>query len=165
MMDALTSLDMDDPFAPPEAEPTAGRERGAGITRRKRRVLPHGKQREARFNVRLLPAERAAMTSAARRAGFRNASAWARTSLLAACEQGPVVMVSEAALAEVARLRRDLNSGVGSNLNQALTHANALAKRGQSAEGDSLLVAVEEAREALAVVLGELRRLLRPAGR
>ena len=164
-MDALTSHDMDDPFAPPEAEPTAGRERGVSLARRKRRVVPHGKQREAGFNVRLLTAERARMTSAAAKAGFRNASSWARTSLLAACENEPLPVASEAALAEVARLRRDLNSGVGANLNQALTHANALAKRGQSADGEALLRSVEETHEALAVVLEELRRVLHPAGR
>lgn len=163
---ALLFADPDDPFAPPDAEPDAsGRGRRADTNPRKRQVVSPGKQRETRFNVRLMPAERTAMTSAARRSGFRNASEWARTSLLAACEKEPVAVASEATLTEVARLRRDMNSGVGANLNQVVAHANAMLKGGQAADGDALLRSVEEAREALAALLTDLRRVLRPAGR
>ena len=163
---AVLLADPDDPFAPPEAEPGATkRGRAADATPRKRRVVPPGKQRETRFNVRLLPAERARMTSAAAKAGFRNASSWARTSLLAACEKEPVAVASEAALVEVARLRRDLNSGVGSNFNQVTTHANAMAKGGQSADGEALLRSVEEARAALNLLRADLAVALAPRGR
>ena len=69
------------------------------------------------------------------------------------------------ALAEVARLRRDLNSGIGANLNQAMLHANALAKGGEQPDGDTLLHEVRQAREAVECLRADLQRLLRPAGR
>lgn len=160
------ALNADDPFAPP-SEPTTAALRAAParrVAKRKPRATGHP-VRDVFMGIRMLPSERARVNAAAAASGLRDASRWARTSLLAACEREPLPMASEAALAEVARLRRDLNSGVGSNLNQALAHANALAKGGQSADGEALRTAVAEAREALTAVLGELRRVLRPAGR
>lgn len=65
----------------------------------------------------------------------------------------------------VERLRRDLNSGVGSNLNHALAHANAAVRGGGAVDGDALLAAVTASGAALEALRADLQRLLGPQGR
>ena len=65
----------------------------------------------------------------------------------------------------MARLRRDLNSGPGANLNQALLHANARAKGGLAVDGDALAAAVAAAQAALEALRIDMGRLLGPQGR
>ena len=74
-------------------------------------------------------------------------------------------MLDESASRELERLRRDLNSGVGANLNQAVAHANASAKGGQAVDEDVLLAAVVQAQAALEALRGDLARVLAPHGR
>jgi hypothetical protein len=66
---------------------------------------------------------------------------------------------------EVARLRRDINSGIGANLNQVVQHANAMAKAGQLPNAEHLLEAVRAADEKMEAVLGRLELILSPSGR
>lgn len=153
---------LDDPFALPGDEPG---DVPAVPTPRRRARAPGRAFRSEWVHVRVLPSEKARMAAAARRAGYPDLSAWSRGLLMAACDDQALPVLDEGALAEVARLRRDLGSGVGSNLNQALQHANARAKGGMPADGDALLAAVSAAREAVGSLHADLRRLLRPAGR
>ena len=74
-------------------------------------------------------------------------------------------MLDREASKAVERLRRDLNSGVGSNLNQALLHANRAAREGVAPDEHALLEAVKGARAVLNAVREELGRLLGPGGR
>ena len=74
-------------------------------------------------------------------------------------------MLDAEASKAVERLRRDLNSGVGSNLNQALAHANAAARAGGAMDEDALLAAVASARAAMEALHADLQRLLGPGGR
>lgn len=157
---------LDDPFALPELVSDDAPGDGPAVPARRRRARAPGRAfRSEWVHVRVLPSEKARMAAAARRAGYPDLSAWSRGLLMAACDGQGQPMLDEGALAEVARLRRDLGSGVGSNLNQALQHANARAKGGQAVDGDALLAAVSAARAALELLHADLRRLLRPAGR
>lgn len=153
---------LDDPFALPGNEPGDG---SAVPARRRRTRAPGRAFRSEWVHVRVLPSEKARMAAAARRAGYPDLSAWSRGLLMAACDGQALPVLDEGALAEVARLRRDLSSGVGANLNQVVAHANARAKGGHAVDGDALLAAVSAAREAVEALHADLRRLLRPAGR
>ncbi len=114
---------------------------------------------------RVLSSEKARLTAAAKRAGYRDLSSWSRGMLLAACDGDSLVRWDEAARDEVARLRRDLGSGVGSNLNQALQHANTAAKGGQTVNVGELLSAVQQAQAALEVLTADLKQALQRGGR
>ena len=105
------------------------------------------------------------LAAGAHAAGYRDVSAWCRGTLLAACGGEAPPVLDEAASRELERLRRDLNSGVGSNLNQALAHANARARAGQAADADGLLAAVAAAQTALEALRSDLARVLAPHGR
>ncbi len=149
---------LDDPFAPPP--PLAPARRRPGRPRSTGRAW-----RSAYFTLRVLPSEKVRLLAAARRAGHDDTSAWARGLLMAACDgEAPPAMDTQA-LAEVARLRRDLNSGIGSNLNQAMLHANAVAKAGEQPDEGGLMEQVRQAREAVEGLRADIQRLLRPAGR
>ena len=113
----------------------------------------------------MLPSERLRLTGAARRAGYLDVSSWCRGTLLAACEGERLPVLNAEALAEVARMRRDLNAGIGSNLNQVTAHANGLAQGGQSPDVLTLFAAVEAARLAVEAVRADLAKLLGPHGR
>lgn len=149
---------LDDPFAPPLT--LAPARRGPGRPRSTGRAW-----RSAYVTIRVLPSEKVRLLAAARRAGHDDTSAWARGLLMAACDGEAPPAMDVQALAEVARLRRDLNSGVGANLNQAMLHANASAKGGEQPDEGALLDQVLRAREAVDGLRADLQRLLRPAGR
>ena len=158
----LPDLDPLDPTAlPPLPEPTT---RGP---RRIRQARPRSTRasRTVHLGVRVLPSERVRLAAGAHAAGYRDVSAWARGTLLAACDGERLPVLDAEALAEVARFRRDLNSGAGSNLNQALMHANARARAGKAVDEDTLVAAVVAAHAALEAVRSDLARLLGPHGR
>ncbi len=121
--------------------------------------------RTVHLGVRVLPSERVRLAAGAQAAGYRDVSAWCRGTLLAACAGEAPPVLDEAAARELERLRRDLNSGVGSNLNQAVAHANASAKGGHAVDEDVLLTAVVQAQATLEALRGDLGRLLGPHGR
>lgn len=157
---------LDDPFALPELAPGDVPGDGPAVPARRRRARAPGRAfRSEWVHVRVLPSEKARMAAASGRAGYPDLSAWSRGLLMSACDGQAPPVLDEGALAEVARLRRDLGSGVGANLNQVVAHANARAKGGMPADGDALLAAVSAAREAVESLHADLRRLLRPAGR
>ena len=142
-----------DPFAlPPIPRP------------RRPRAVRHA-QRTAWLHVRLLPSERIRLVAGARRSGYPDTSSWARGALLAACDGDTLPLLDGEAVKAVERLRRDLNSGPGANLNQALLHANRSVLEGVPPDERSLLEAVEGARAAVEALRGELGRLLGPGGR
>lgn len=150
--------DLADPFALPGDEPPRP------SRARRPRTVRHA-HRTAWLHLRVLPSERLRLTGAAGRAGYRNTSSWARGTLLAASQGESLPVLDATATGELVRLRRDLNSGVGANLNQAVAHANARAKGGMPADEDALLHAVDAARAALEAVREDLARLLGPHGR
>lgn len=156
----VPGLDPLDPFGLPEPEAAArSRQQRPPRARRSRAV------RAVHLGIRVLASERSRLAAAAKRAGYRDTSSWCRGTLIAACnEEGPPLL-DEALLTEVARLRRDLNSGPGANLNQALLHANARAKGGLAVDGDALAAAVAAAQAALEALRIDMGRLLGPQGR
>lgn len=147
---------IDDPFAPPPSSPRRlpGRPRSIGRA-----------YRSAYVTLRVMPSEKIRLLAASRRAGYEDTSPWARGLLLAACDGESLPVINEDVLAEVARLRRDLNSGIGSNLNQAMLHANALAKSGGKLDLSQLESQITAAREAVDALRVDLQKLLRPLGR
>ena len=156
MTDApAVGLDPLDPFALPAAPPPR---------HRRPRAVRHA-LRTAWLHLRLLPSEHTRLTAAARRAGRTDTSSWARGTLLSACGGDALPVLDAQAAKAVERLRRDLNSGVGANLNQALLHANRLSREGLPPDARSLLEAVDDARAALEAVREKLGRLLGPGGR
>ena len=157
-MDGLAILD---PFElPDEEQPTP-----APATAKKRRYATASRPRTTIFSMRVFPSERIAIRAAARRARRAEASAWAREVLLAAAAEEEIPALDEAAVDELLKLRRDLNSGVGANLNQALRIANEWAKVGKSPDEDALVRAVEGAQLALDALRADLARLTSPRGR
>ena len=145
-----------DPFLlPPPASP-----RRPGRPRAPARAV-----RAYHMGLRLLASERIRLSAAARRAGYDDTSAWARGVLLSACDGVTSVSLDAGVLVELAQLRRDLNGGAGANLNQALLHANTLAKAGGQPDGAALLTAVQAAHSALDALRAELQRQLSPRGR
>ncbi len=157
-MDVLPPLD---PFELPDDAPAA--ENPPSPARRRRRATAD-RPRTALFCIRLLPGERRAVNAAARRAGARSSS-WAREVLLAAAADEMPPSLGAGAAEELLRLRRDLNSGIGANLNQAMKMANELRKAGGSVDEGALVAAVTEARDALQALRGELGRVIAPRGR
>lgn len=176
---APTPEDLLDPWELPDVPPQSPGERGdaprsrpapsSGAAGRKRKKTRGPRfsdgARTAPMGIRLHPQERAAIRAAARRARRDDASAWAREVLLAVAAREDIAHVSEEAVEELLRLRRDLNSGVGSNLNQALVYANREAKMGRSPDRRALLEAVEAARAALEALRVDLERVIHPRGR
>ena len=159
---ALSDLDPLDPTAlPPLAEPYTR------PPRRTRQPRPRTTRasRTVHLGVRVLPSERVRLAAGAHVAGYRDVSAWCRGILLAACSGESPPVLDESASRELERLRRDLNSGAGSNLNQALLHANQRAKAGQAVDEDALLAAVTKAQAELEALRGDLARVLAPHGR
>lgn len=157
-MDGLAILD---PFElPDEEQPTP-----APATAKKRRYATASRPRTTIFSMRVFPSERIAIRAAARRARRAEASAWAREVLLAAAAEEEIPALDEAAVDELLKLRRDLNSGVGANLNQTLLIANKLAKIGRAPNENRLLEAVTEAKAALDALRADLARLIAPRGR
>ena len=148
---------LSDPFALPDAKPASNRNKGGRP--------PSAKAFRSGFvRFRVLPSEKIRLTAAAKRAGYPDLSSWSRGLLLGAADGESAPRLSDEVLAEIARLRRDIGSGFGANLNQAVTHANAAAKAGQAVEAERLTAAVTVARAALDGLRGELTALLRPRG-
>lgn len=148
----------DDPAAAIPA-PAPAKARKAARPRDNARAI-----RTAQAVVRMLPAEMRSARAAAKRAKHPSLSSFVRALVLAG-DKAPMPALDEAAAREVARLRRDINSGVGANLNQALHHANEMAKGGRSVDADALLHAVRDAAAAMEMVLGRLETVLSPRGR
>ena len=147
--------DVLDPFELPEPAPSE-----------ENRVQGFDKATRTAFvTVRALPSEKIRLRAAAKRAGYRDTSAWARGILLAAATGEDSPRLDEGAAAEIARLRRDLNSGIGANLNQALTHANMNARVGTAIDETALAITVVEARHALEALRLDLQKALKPHGR
>ena len=128
------------------------------------RAVRHA-QRTAWLHLRLLPSERIRLVAGARRSGYPDISSWARGTLLAACDGATLPILDGEAVKAVERLRRDLNSGSGANLNQALLHANRLAREGAAPDERTLMDAVDGARAALDALRADLGLLLGPGGR
>lgn len=150
-----------DPFELPDDEQGAP----AQVKARKRRYATTSQPRALVFSMRLYPGERVAIRAAARRAKREEMSSWAREVLLAAAAREEVPTLDEEAADELRRIRRDLNSGVGANLNQAMRLANELGKAGGSPDEDALAKAVVEAMSALDLLRADLNRLIAPRGR
>ncbi len=148
---------LSDPFALPDGKPATKRDRGG-------RPPSVRAFRSGFVRFRVLPSEKIRLTAASRRAGYPDLSSWSRGLLLSAAEGESTPRLSDEVLAEIARLRRDIGSGVGSNLNQAMAHANAAAKAGQAVDAEALSKAVRDAHTALDGLRGELTALLRPRG-
>lgn len=121
--------------------------------------------RTAFVTVRTLPSEKIRLRAAAKKAGYRDTSSWARGILLSATTGEDAPRLDDAAAAEIARLRRDLNSGIGANLNQALTHANTNARMGVAIDEAGLSDAVNAARHAVEMLRKDLQQALKPNGR
>jgi hypothetical protein len=136
-------------------------------TKRKKRAArsTDGEPRSAPLGIRLHPRERSALVAAARRARRDDVSAWAREVLLAHAAKEDIPHVGEEALEELLRLRRDLNSGVGNNLNQLVTYAHREAKMGRAPDRHALLEAVQAAQAAVETLRQDLERVLHPRGR
>lgn len=135
--------------------------------KRKKRAprSPDGEARSRPLGIRLHPRERTALIAAARRARRDDVSAWAREVLLAVAAREDVPCVSDEALEELLRLRRDLNSGIGSNLNQLVTYAHREAKMGRAPDRTRLLDAVLATQAGLDGLRKYLERVLHPRGR
>lgn len=149
-----------DPFELPDEEQPA-----PAPTDRKRRAATSGKPQARLFSIRLLPSERRTVDAAARRAQARGTSSWARETLLAAATDEDVPIVGEEARLELLRLRRDLNSGPGANLNQAMRLANEMRRMGESPDEDAVVAAIREATAALNALKSDLGRITSPRGR
>jgi len=176
----VTAGDLLDPWELPDVlPPQSPGERGASLRsrpapssgaagrkrRKKRAPRSADGARSAAMGIRLHPQERAAIRAAARRARRDDPSGWAREVLLAAAAREDIPFVGDEALEELLRLRRDLNSGVGANLNQAMLYANREAKMGRAPDRRALLEAVEAARAGLEALRAELERVIHPRGR
>ena len=148
---------LSDPFALPDEKPASSRKKGGRPSSAKA-------FRSGFVRFRVLPSEKTRLTAAARRAGYPDLSSWSRGLLLSAAEGDSTPRLSDEVLSEISRLRRDIGSGFGANLNQALAHANEAAKAGQSVGVDALTGAVQSAQAALDGLRGELTGLLRPRG-
>ena len=159
-MDA--DLDLFDPFElPPETVPEEVRP----VSGRKRRYATRVIPKTAVLGIRMSASERRAVNATARRAGGREASSWAREVLLAAAADEVVPSVDAEAHDALLRLRRDLNSGVGANLNQVVLIANKAGKEGRSPNEDALIRALEATRAALEGLRADLAKVISPRGR
>lgn len=152
------------PLAPwelPDALEQASQDRPArsGNQRQNGRAV-----RTAQAVVRMLPSEMRSARAAAKRAKHPSLSSFVRALVLAG-EDAPLPVLDDNTAREVARLRRDINSGIGANLNQVVHHANAMAKAGQLPNAEHLLEAVRAADEKMEAVLGRLELILSPSGR
>lgn len=136
-------------------------------TKRKKRAArsAEGEPRSKPIGIRLHSRERAALIAAARRARRDDVSAWCREVLLAHAAREYIPHVGDEALEELLRLRRDLNSGVGNNLNQLVTYAHREAKMGRAPDRRALLDAVQAAQAAVEGLRQDLERVLHPRGR
>jgi len=136
-------------------------------TKRKKRAArsAEGEPRSRPIGIRLHPRERSALIAAARRARRDDVSAWAREVLLAHAAREDIPHLGEECLEELLRLRRDLNSGVGNNLNQLVAYAHREAKMGRAPDRARLLEAVEAAQVAVEGLRNDLERVLHPRGR
>jgi len=119
--------------------------------------------RTAQAVVRMLPSEMRRAQGLARRAGFDCLSAWVRARCVV--DDDVFLVLDEGTATELVRLRRDLNSGIGANLNQAMLHANTLAREGRSPDVDALREAVEAARLAVEGLRADVAAVLGPRGR
>jgi hypothetical protein len=136
-------------------------------TKRKKRAprAAEGEPRSKPLGIRLHPRERSALLAAARRARREDVSAWAREVLLAVAAREDIPHVGDECLEELLRLRRDLNSGVGNNLNQLVAYAHREAKIGRAPDRVRLLEAVLAAQSAIDGLRRDLERVLHPRGR
>lgn len=119
--------------------------------------------RTAQAVVRMLPSEMRSARAAAKRAKHPSLSSFVRALVLAG--DAPVPVLDDEAAREVARLRRDINSGIGANLNQVTRHANELAKAGRLPDAQALLEAVRLAEERMEAVQARMDAVLAPRGR
>jgi thioredoxin-like negative regulator of GroEL len=101
--------------------------------------------------------------AAAKRAKHPSLSSFVRALVL--CDGTQLPGLDESTAREVSRLRRDINSGIGANLNQVAHHANAMAKAGRLADAERLLEAVRAAEEKMEAILVKLALILSPQGR
>jgi hypothetical protein len=85
--------------------------------------------------------------------------------LLAVAAKEDIPHVGDECLEELLRLRRDLNSGIGNNLNQLVTYAHREAKMGRAPDRTRLLDAVVAAQAAVETLRQDLERVLHPRGR
>lgn len=120
--------------------------------------------RTAQAVVRMLPSEMRSARAAAKRGRHPSLSSFVRALVLAG-DDAPLPVLDEAVAREVARLRRDINSGIGANLNQITRHANELAKVGRLPDAEQLVEAVNAAAEKMEAILGRLELVLSPHGR
>lgn len=153
------------PFDPYELPLEAGGEEVVPVPGRRRRHATRVLTKTAVLGIRMAPGERKSVNAAARRAGGREASAWAREVILAAAAEEELPSLDAEAHEELLRLRRDLNSGVGSNLNQVVLIANRAGKEGRSPNEDALIRALEATRAALEGLRADLARAISPRGR
>ena len=164
----LTTEELDEWGMPLELAPTPViAERDPTRTKRKKRAArsAEGEPRSKPIGIRLHSRERAALIAAARRARRDDVSAWCREVLLAHAAREYIPHVGDEALEELLRLRRDLNSGVGNNLNQLVTYAHREAKMGRAPDRRALLDAVQAAQAAVEGLRQDLERVLHPRGR
>lgn len=120
--------------------------------------------RTAQAVVRMLPSEMRSARAAAKRAKHPSLSSFVR-SLVLAGDGTPLPVLDESTAREVSRLRRDINSGIGANLNQITRHSNELAKVGRIPDAEALLEAVRAAEERMEAILVRLELILSPQGR
>lgn len=146
--------------------PNPGAPHRSKVKRKKRAPRAvEGEPRSRPLGIRLHPRERSALVAAARRARRDDVSAWAREVLLAVAAKENIPYLGDECLEELLRLRRDLNSGVGNNLNQVMRWAHREAKMGRAPDRTRLLEAVQAACAAVEALRAELGRILHPRGR
>lgn len=163
-----TAEELDEWGMPLELAPTpviAQREPSKAKRKKRASRTSDGEPRSKPIGIRLHPRERSALLAAARRARRDDVSAWCREVLLAHAAREDIPHVGEECLEELLRLRRDLNSGVGNNLNQVVSWAHREAKMGRAPDRTRLLDAVQAAQAAVEELRRDLARVLHPRGR
>ncbi|MBS7792461.1 hypothetical protein KTR66_20885 [Roseococcus sp. SDR] len=146
-------------------QPVPGPQRTKAKRKKRAPRAVEGEPRSRPLGIRLHPRERSALLAAVRRARRDDVSAWAREVLLAHAAKEDIPHVGDEALQELLRLRRDLNSGVGNNLNQAMVWANREAKMGRAPDRARLLEAVLAVQAGVEELRRDLERVLHPRGR
>lgn len=168
LLSFTTTAEELDEWGMPAMAPTPSVPRPPRATTKRKKRAPRAAEGEPRskpLGIRLHPRERSALLAAARRARRDDVSAWCREVLLAHAAREDIPHVGDECLEELLRLRRDLNSGVGNNLNQAMVWAHREAKMGRSPDRTRLLEAVVAAQAAVEALRGDLERVLHPRGR
>lgn len=161
---------------PPQAPPTRGaltvqtgelqgagavpapRREGAGTgaagTPRTRLTRTDRAPRQDRLRVRVLPDEMARWRAAAQASGCKGLSTWLRAIADEAAAAGDD---PRAWRADLARVLRDLNAGVGTNLNSLARGVHEARRRGGDRAADARLAAAEGSLAAMAADLAAMR--------